>query len=756
MRPLRLHLAGFGAFSQPTELDFTDVELFALTGPTGSGKTTVLDGICFALYGSVPRHGKGKVAPVITQGQMEATVGLDFAVGDTTYRVARRVRKSARSQNANTDEASLESEGHTIAIRADPVTQAVTTLLGLDFDQFTTCVLLPQGEFARFLHDKPSQRQDLLTALLDLGIYERVSNLATGRQRLAEGRLDQIEAELRRLGEVTTLDLETAQAREKELGDLLLDVDERLPAIETLTAAVGKAEASLQLASEHAVLLAALEPPAGWREVGSEVADLAEAEAAARLEFEAGRAELDEVVAAGAAFPARADVQAWIRARSELVLVEQERDTAAAAIASLSAQAVEARRLFEVAVETDRAAHLRRGLKPGDPCPVCGETITRLPRARAAGYLEKLDAAASKAQATYDEQRHRLQGLELRAGELNKKLEGVAPDLDHVWESLAQHDAALAAVRTRVGTAVEQLAQHEKRLVKLAERRERVAEAFQAAWSRAAPLQPPFPDGGWPELLAWRDKLRVDLQLQLTELEATLSNAKAQRDSAQRDLVEMVRGLGVEVGARPIRDVVVESHVGARTKREQVAAALEDAARCTQEREEAAADKELARQLTLVLRADKFRKWLFDEVFAALVSGANKLLADLTRGQYQLAMAGRDFEVIDHLSAGNRRSVKTLSGGETFLVSLALAIALAEEVATSAGAIGLDSFFLDEGFGTLDAESLEVVAGVIADLGAQGKLVGIVTHVAELAEQMPVRYEIRKGAQGASVGVATG
>jgi exonuclease SbcC len=217
----------------------------------------------------------------------------------------------------------------------------------------------------------------------------------------------------------------------------------------------------------------------------------------------------------------------------------------------------------------------------------------------------------------------------------------------------------------------------------------------------------------------------------------------------------MAAALGIEISRRPVRDVVVESLAAARSRRSQIAEALEDAARLTREREVAAADKELNRQLTLVLRANKFREWLFDEVFAALVSGTNRLLADLTRGQYQLAMAGRDFEVIDHLSAGNRRSVKTLSGGETFLVSLALAIALAEEVATSAGAVGLESFFLDEGFGTLDGESLEVVAGVIAELGAQGKVVGIVTHVAELAEQMPVRYEIRKDAKGAAVDVTT-
>jgi exonuclease SbcC len=156
--------------------------------------------------------------------------------------------------------------------------------------------------------------------------------------------------------------------------------------------------------------------------------------------------------------------------------------------------------------------------------------------------------------------------------------------------------------------------------------------------------------------------------------------------------------------------------------------------------------------LVKLLRNDAFRNWLLDEVFAALVSGANRSLADLTKGQYSLDMSGRDFEVIDNFNAGNRRSVKTLSGGETFLVSLALALSLADQVAESSmGTAQLDSIFLDEGFGTLDADTLEVVANVINELGASGKMVGIVTHVAELAEQMPKRYEVRKGASTAVI-----
>ena len=170
------------------------------------------------------------------------------------------------------------------------------------------------------------------------------------------------------------------------------------------------------------------------------------------------------------------------------------------------------------------------------------------------------------------------------------------------------------------------------------------------------------------------------------------------------------------------------------------------------ERETTTAQHEVAALLVKLLRTDAFRRWLLDEVFAALVTGANLWLTDLTRGQYSLDTSKGDFEVIDNLSAGNRRSVRTLSGGETFLVSLGLALALADQVAeTSVGSVRLESIFLDEGFGTLDAETLDVVGSVISELGASGKTVGIVTHVAELAEQMPVRYEIGKGAAGATV-----
>ena len=107
--------------------------------------------------------------------------------------------------------------------------------------------------------------------------------------------------------------------------------------------------------------------------------------------------------------------------------------------------------------------------------------------------------------------------------------------------------------------------------------------------------------------------------------------------------------------------------------------------------------------------------------------------------------------VRDHANADELRSARTLSGGETFLASLSLALALADATAelSSEGAPTIESIFLDEGFGSLDPATLDVVAAAIEELGSTGRMVAVVTHIRELADRMPVRFEVTKA--GSSV-----
>jgi len=110
--------------------------------------------------------------------------------------------------------------------------------------------------------------------------------------------------------------------------------------------------------------------------------------------------------------------------------------------------------------------------------------------------------------------------------------------------------------------------------------------------------------------------------------------------------------------------------------------------------------------------------------------------------------------VVDHADADARRPVKTLSGGETFQASLALALALSAQMSALAaeGAARLGSIVLDEGFGTLDEANLEVVASTLENLATRGdRVVGVITHVAALAERVPVRFTVHRDQRSSRV-----
>ncbi len=783
MRPEQLALKGFGVFRERTVIDFAGVELFALTGLTGAGKTTILDGICFALYGSVPRHGKGAVAPVVTQGALEANVSLVFGVGEGLYQVARRVKKDARGKGANTDEASLERverSGVTevVASGAGPVTDKVKELLGLDFEQFTTCVLLPQGEFARFLHDKPSGRQELLTALLDLGVYERIGQKALERQRQAEGQLAVISQRLDELGAVTEEDLGAVRLREGTMAELLEWLEGCGPELQALEREAAELQAEM---ARQTAMIASLEEV----QAPDNLATLGESGEKLRADLEAVKAQLaacqqrfTDLNERGSGHPSPALLAQWIATRraaavteAELVpartLVEQEQR----ALDAGSAEVVIARRRLMEAADADRAAHLRRGLKIGDPCPVCGQLLTEVLLETELAGTEQFEAAVEAAESAVVKLRRslaeassRADKLAARMSELTRQLEGVAElsQLEEMALVVASHQDEVEACRQELASLTARHQQLDQERARLVEVESRWREDLHAVWARLIQAGLDVPAGrfdqvvvGWRELGEWAggEKLRLADGLEKT---ATLLTEVSQRRQATVDQMALrLADVDLVPAANP-RDAVVEALASLRARRQMMEEAREEAQVKAAERETVAGRQQLARFLNQELRADRFKKWLFDEVFTSLVAGANDRLADLTRGQYELVMEGRDFEVIDNLSAGQRRSVKTLSGGETFLVSLALALSLADQVAeaaTTEAAGKLDSFFLDEGFGALDAESMDVVAGVISELGASGKTVGIVTHITELAEQMPVRYRVEKRPTGAAVEV---
>ncbi|MBR5228961.1 MAG: SMC family ATPase, partial [Firmicutes bacterium] len=145
--------------------------------------------------------------------------------------------------------------------------------------------------------------------------------------------------------------------------------------------------------------------------------------------------------------------------------------------------------------------------------------------------------------------------------------------------------------------------------------------------------------------------------------------------------------------------------------------------------------------------------------FDRILRRANIRLKVMTGGQYELmrkdsaenkrSQSGLDLEVIDHYN-GTRRSVKTLSGGESFKASLALALGLSDEIQSSAGGVKLDTMFVDEGFGSLDGDSLRQALQALAELSEGKRLVGIISHVGELKEKIDTQIVVRKEKTGGS------
>jgi exonuclease SbcC len=228
-----------------------------------------------------------------------------------------------------------------------------------------------------------------------------------------------------------------------------------------------------------------------------------------------------------------------------------------------------------------------------------------------------------------------------------------------------------------------------------------------------------------------------------------------ERTAQLRDLAERCAVLDLDLAGRPPRDAVVEAVAAGRAELARLDEALVAMERWRGEAAEHRASAEVAATLGRHLAASGFEKWVLDEAMGALVVGASAVLGELSGGQYSLDLddRSRNFVVVDHHNADQPRPARTLSGGETFLASLALALALADQIAllTARGTARLESIFLDEGFGSLDPSTLDVVASAIEELGSRGRMVGLISHVAELAERAPIRFVVTKVGAGATV-----
>ncbi|MBI4278201.1 MAG: hypothetical protein HY660_07065, partial [Armatimonadetes bacterium] len=405
---------------------------------------------------------------------------------------------------------------------------------------------------------------------------------------------------------------------------------------------------------------------------------------------------------------------------------------------------------------------------------------------KARGDLETAQRLAAEAEKDLKARSTEIQRLEKALADLFPSIPG------DVQKVLAERQARLQALvdaaesaRTKTGEAVARATRAEEVLRRLDAARAGAAQEASAAWEparsvvqearqRASGLLslslPAVPRGALPaelaalrealdQRMAWLDQAAARLDEAQNACQAEQSEALA----AARSEVSAVAGGSVSGGMDEILAKAREVQTGVVTEQATIATRLEEAQKRLEERrrleqgieqsrKKAAALEEVGREL----QANRFPAYLQTQTLTTLAATASRRLLELSQGRYRLVARGEDFLVADAWNADEERSVKTLSGGESFLASLALALALSERmVFLASGGARLDSLFLDEGFGTLDSESLDVVISAIETLQGDGRMVGIITHVPEVAERLPARIEVVKSSHGSTLRVAS-
>jgi len=799
MRPLRLMFEGFGSYREETDVQLFDVDFFVLTGPTGAGKSTVIDALCFALYGTVPRWGKkdairSALAPSVNEGK----VCLVFEAAGRRYAAVRLLRRSAQGA-VQTKEARLDRIDDSVPPDADltkileqvvesmaegdKVTGAVTELLGISYEQFTQCVVLPQGRFAEFLQAKPSDRQDLLIKLLAYGVYEDVGQRARERAKVAAGRLGMTEKQLNELGAVTEEVVAAAEKRFADLEALVPTVDEAVEEIAAIRTRWSEANAATKTVKEQSTGLDTLRRPADVVDLAARLADADERIAQRTDERGAAEKAEAEAEAARADLPEAAELSRWRDAHTRLgaltTRLERLRTTASQADAAEQSAATEfaaaeqaltdAEAAQTAADRAHRAVALAADLVEGEPCPVCRQEVHDLPHhavpadlddARVAvktaksqvTALRKAHADASRAAATA---RAEVASASQQADDLTAELRG-APPLAEVEAALTRRETADAAVdraRVRARSARKAVDDAQKERTALGDEEQRAWSALRASRDRYVALGAPPVEGSdlaaaWQALLTWAGDQRRSLDGRVASLEQAEQDVLAEGTAASARLSQLLADHGVDLPKQAKGDVVLAGELARlraelgdlRERRSRSATLAAEVEKCREE-------ERVAHLLGTLLRSTGFEAWLCAEALESLVAEASEILMQLSGGQYELNRDKRnELVVLDHNDAGTMRPVNTLSGGETFQASLALALALSHQVVgLSGGKRDLNSMFLDEGFGTLDEATLDTVAATLERLASEtDRMVGIVTHVPALAERVPVQFAVTR------------
>lgn len=831
LKIISIHMKNFGPYVNET-IDFRELNeqrLFLLEGKTGCGKSTIIDGVVFALYG---QDTKGRDEGVRRNSAPEganAEVTLEFEVDGTMYRINRSPQMKdpetgKKKKSHSVDLAEIDVNGSVIAGRSwsavKEVAERVADIIRLNVHQFTRIVVLPQGQFSKFLRSKSEERQALLEAIFPVDDWkaiqaavnklageakkEKVTLLDAAKQSAAvvanhtntlQGlSVDEQEPErLKSIDEVNKIHLkatellaEISPKLEEQADDLLTkehDLAEEKKRIETterqnsnilkranllqtrneLDEKVSTIETKQQALKNHhdAKLLNTLMDAV-------ENAKLKVQDNKEQIAQKFNESQFDEAVKAMTESELSQRIEELsdsISALNNLIEHEKQYIKITDSLPGLELYLKSANeRCGELLLEQHQAwasEIANKSLREGEPCLVCGSEDHPTPASVISESSGALEEALNNAQDAENQV--------LLASQKKSDLE-----------------SSISVSRTKLGlekhTALPELSQFENdksnfsSLRTLFVQRDTLASSLddsERAWDSAE--KPP----GMESAEAIRGAIMEnDKEKRLTnEVEEYKQNRTINDAELNKEEIQLAEGKE-EVDVSKARENLSNEEEEFKTQKETFAVLmsqkknLEDSLKILEQAKDdyinfASSVSDLQwvdEHLRGVNKGGNMQMdivaWILRRWFEAALANANKRLAQIGSGRFSLEMTqtgkqdkktGLNIGVIDALSDSLQpRSTASLSGGESFYISLALALGMSDVVSEEAGGITLGTLFIDEGFGTLDPETLDDVMGVIDDVGGNDRVIGLISHVESLKQRISSRISVTKEGDGTS------
>lgn len=810
MRPIILTMSAFGPYAGETRLELDRLGrggIYLITGDTGAGKTTIFDAITFALYGEASGDTRepGMLRSKYAEAAVPTYVELEFEHGGKRYRVWRcpeytRPALRGGGMTQQRAEAELTYPDGQVVTKVREVDAAVRDILSLDRSQFSRIAMIAQGDFQKLLLADTRERQAIFRELFQTRYYQKLQErlkeesgalhndcqaLKNALLQYAAGLLcDEAAEREERVQKARTGDLPTAEiltvleellekdsGRQKDLEaeqaglqqrmagvneglGQLLEQKRRRTELEKQLLGTEKEKADLLAAEQRLTKTAGAqrEQLAAWREEQKSLMQAGEQRAGLLHEKEQKEEEFAKLKAFSR------DWKAYKDDKEVLARLQEDYRTK-----RNQAEEQNERYRQEYGAFLDaQAGILAAELVAGEPCPVCGSLEHPAPAPRRGRTLtqqelEKLQGEAAKAQKRAEEassqagrQSGILQQKELQLQETLGQLLGSGTtyslDKDASWRD--EQNRRWKELERTIPELKQRIAGEEKAI----RRRDKLEKHLPGEEEKLGRLE--------QELSACREK-QAALESRREEQRQQLENLSSPEQSEQENrLNEQKTLLNRENQELMAEQKRLHARITGNTRTR--AALQETAERLTRQEERWSWVKALAATANGAINGrEKIMLETYVQItcFERVIRRANLRLMKMSRNQYELvrrleagnnrSQSGLELDVIDHYN-GTRRSVRTLSGGETFQASLCLALGLSDEVQANAGGIQLDTLFVDEGFGSLDEEALRQAIETLGSLAGGSRLVGIISHVGELKERIDRQIVVTKAPSGGS------